>query len=198
MALTRRLAAEKAFLMAVPSGSEEDGVGIADIEEMIDHAIQKLCNEVVSSEDFYRLQTVFSVSVSAGVGSISESCIAETIPESRGGEVLFSVTGASIQPIQPISWVSTLTELRRPKRGRSDIACYTIRGATPGSQIIVADARGNALSGTATIRACTYITFETLPTQLEDEFLFILSDMVKARLSGRMLSGKSSENNSEV
>lgn len=186
LSISRALAAEKAFNMVVPSGNEEDGLTIPEVELMIDEAAREVCDQTVTSEKIYRLHDPnISVPVVSGVGTIPVTVYAESIPESRKGRVTFARTDVAEQPIGDIYQMKDLSALRRPRPGGTDLVAFAVRGSGGGGTIYVYDADANPCSGTATILAARIYTFETMPAELEKDFLTTLAMMATERLKNK-------------
>lgn len=181
--IDRALAAEKAFNMSIASGAEEDGVTIPEVELMIDEAIKQTCDKIVTDKQFYRLHSLTMVTVTSGVGAIGVDVLAESIKESNGGRVTFSRTDTTDQPIGDLVYKESIASLKRPRPGSVDLVEFSIRGSGGGGAIYVYDCDATPCSGTASILAASYYDFDHMPSQLEDDFLMVLADMVRERIA---------------
>ena len=184
LSLTREQAADHALNRAVPDGGE-DLVSVPEIMLMINVAAQDTCQRVLNTESSYRLVNPnIQVNVTDGVGIIQDIIYAETIRNSRDGFVNFVRSDiSSPQPKQPLKYTE-YDHLRRVKPGGDDYCYYSIRGNSGGgAEIYIYSASGNPCSGTADISAKVIYTFETMPAQLENEFLDTLTSMVIKRIT---------------
>jgi hypothetical protein len=177
ISLSRSQIAYRAWVIAA-DGLDEASAGIlfADIEEFIEEAVQKLCDQIANSNQYHRLQTTFSVSLSGGQATLPDECMSDTIMDSHGGRVLHSTMK------YPLNNLPSITDLKYPQAGGSEVGFYNVQGGNASGGIIYAsDGAGNVLTGSLTILACAYQTFSTLAPQLEDELIDVLVDMARSK-----------------
>lgn len=182
--LTAAQAAEKAHNMSILDG-DETIVTVADVELLIPEAVLATCDLVAKSSEWYRLQAApQNVTVTDGIGNLPAAIMAETLMDSRGGEVTFTRTDITdSQFTGSLKYFSSIADLRRPRPGGDLLGGYAVRGGTSGTgRIYVYSALGVPATGTAVILACQYFTFSTMPAQLEDDFIMTLAEMVKVKI----------------
>ncbi|MEW6732049.1 MAG: hypothetical protein AB1489_12045 [Acidobacteriota bacterium] len=166
--------------MAAPGISEEEvRMLIGDIEEMINVAVGRTCDQVAESDFYWYLQTSFSTILSGGQVVLPSNIILQTLKPSRGGRVTHTGYLLSLVYLEEVS------DLQLPKVGGSEMAFYALRGGNSGGGILyAADGTGASLLGNITILGCAYQTFETLAIELEDQFLDVLTNMAREKLAG--------------
>lgn len=181
ISLTRAQVAEKAWIRANPTGDEETtGLYIPDVESMIDEAVHKVCELKAKSNEYWRLETTFSVTLSGGQATLPDSVMADTILNSRGGRVLHN------NLTLPLSYLPNFSDLKYPRAGGTELGFYNVQGGNSSGGIIYASlGTGAQLTGSLTIVACAYQTFATLAAQFEDNLIEVLADMAREKMSGR-------------
>ncbi len=182
--LTKEQYAYRAFAMAAPGLSEEQaGVFVSDIEEMITTAIARTCDEVAQSEWFWYLQTSANLFLSNGQAILPANFMLQTLQPGRGGRVSRLVNEGDSSFVQELIYLEHIQDLRRPHVGGRAFSYYALRGGNGGPGVIyAAEGDGTELTGSITILACAYQTFETLTSELEDQFLTVLATMVREKL----------------
>lgn len=184
LSFTKAQMADLVFNMVVPDGSE-DNINVGDIELMIEPAAMELCSRIIKTGEIERLRDpLISVSISGGTGILPSNVYPETIMTERGGIVLFSRSDDSTAIRQPLKYTQSYDYLRRPKQGGETDIYFTIRGSGGAAELHVFSAAATACSGTATVSACREYDYANLPTQLAGEFIAVLTEMGRKRLSG--------------
>lgn len=187
LSITQEQAAIDAHNAAVPDGNE-DLITISDVLYIVksDIASKRLCDmKLMDKEDWHRLQADFSVSVTAGVGTLDASIYPDSLRESRQGRVAFTRSSGT-QFLRDLIWMDTIHGLQRPKRGADEFGYFTVRGTGGVGRIYVYDGKGNAENGTASIVACRSFAFAALPADFEGDYLEVLIQLVREKMQTKL------------
>lgn len=184
LSLSKAQMADLVFNMVSPDGSE-DLIAVGDIELMIEPAAMELCSRIIKTGEIERLRDpAISVTVTNGVGVLPANVYPDTMETSRGGIITFARSDTTDTVRQPLKYTTNYDYLRRAKHGGENDIYFTIRGNGGAGEIHVFSAVGTACSGTATVSACREYAYAALPAQLEGEFIAVLTEMGRKRLSG--------------
>ena len=181
ISLTKVQAAYRAWVMAAQGLSEEEsGIHFSDSEELVDEAVKVMCESVFASNEWKRLQTTYSISLAGdGSGILNDADFTESVKSEYGGEVVSGVFA------YPLIYMPNFRDLLIPKAGGNNFGYFTLRGGnSSGGLIYCANGDGTPLTGSVTIKACQYQTFNTLSAQLEDEFLITLAELLRKKKAG--------------
>lgn len=175
-------AEQLAYRCGVMAALKIDEVGSeytwADVWEMINTAVKKVCEQAVEGKEWERLQTQYSVTLSGGQATLNDASITKTLKPRFGGRCW--VAGL------PSEYFEEFNHLILPRAG-SRYGYHVSGGNQSGGTVEVYAPDGTAYSGNATLWICNYQDFSTLAPQFEDELTILLTNMAKAKATGQPL-----------